>query len=116
MALLFTEAYLIFSPSPILVNGEYAAASDVSHSLPILSSLLPYRLPYQHILFLHQMFISLSVCISHVGPVLFPEAVVDSRDIMNAAIGISNRISLVSGIAEREGETYFIVIFNCVKS
>ncbi|KAF9510425.1 hypothetical protein BS47DRAFT_1300221 [Hydnum rufescens UP504] len=103
---LFAEAYLIFSPSPIIVNGEDVGVSDIPHSLPILSALLPSRLPYQHILFLHQMFISLSVCISHLGPVLLPETVMSERDIMKTTFDLSHRISLVSGIAEREGEIH----------
>ncbi|KDQ56381.1 hypothetical protein JAAARDRAFT_132411 [Jaapia argillacea MUCL 33604] len=72
VALLASELSLILNPTP-------TRASEFEHASPsltsILSSLFPQRLPYQHILFLHQLFIFLSVALSRVVPVLLPGAV-----------------------------------------
>ncbi|KAK0493047.1 DnaJ-domain-containing protein [Armillaria luteobubalina] len=60
---LFSEITLLVSPSPS------TALSNPS----ILHSFFPQRVAFQHVLFLHQLFFSLSVAVSRVAPRLFPE-------------------------------------------
>ncbi|TFK50861.1 DnaJ-domain-containing protein [Heliocybe sulcata] len=63
------------SPSPpsqthfILLGDPGSTASG-----GLLNLLFPRRLPYQHVLFLHQLFLFLSVALSRVAPVLFPQS------------------------------------------
>jgi hypothetical protein len=45
---------------------------QTTHTETIFTILFPNRLPFQHILFLHQLFISTSIAITRVGPVIFP--------------------------------------------
>lgn len=107
--LLFSELFLILSPSP---TPQAALNSTVPlpppapvQSFPILSTLFPTWLPYQHVLFLHQLFVSLSVCISHLAPVLFPDvglAGMNDRDMIKALEGVIQRLSMVGTVAERE--------------
>lgn len=58
-SLFATELSLILSP---LYNT----------SRSLITYLFPTRVPYQHILFLHQLFMFLSIALSRVAPVLFP--------------------------------------------
>lgn len=46
--------------------------ASLSSSSNILTYLFPRRVPYQHVLFLHQIFMFMSVALSRVAPVLFP--------------------------------------------
>ncbi|KAK0222439.1 hypothetical protein EDD85DRAFT_779438 [Armillaria nabsnona] len=62
-AFLFSEIALLVSPSP----------STTLSKPSILHSFFPQRVAFQHVLFLHQLFFSLSVAVSRVAPRLFPE-------------------------------------------
>ncbi|KAI0317414.1 hypothetical protein OF83DRAFT_1058722 [Amylostereum chailletii] len=59
------EIAILFAPSPSM-RTVYDRGPN------ILAVILPTRLPYQHIRFLHQIFVFLSVGLSRVVPVLFP--------------------------------------------
>ncbi|KAF8331338.1 uncharacterized protein EI90DRAFT_1011016 [Cantharellus anzutake] len=92
------EACLILSPS-------FSPSSRVHYGLPIISTLMPRRLPYQHVYFLHQMFVSLSVCVTQLGPILFPQhglEAMSDKDVIRAVGEISQRIALMGNITERE--------------
>jgi len=91
---LFAEAYLILSPTVPLSSGEVSYA----HSLPLLSSLLPY----QQIIVLHQAFVSLSVCIAQLGPVLFPNFPRNDKEVLRAVSEVAQRIAELGGAAEHE--------------
>lgn len=95
---LFAEAYLIFSPTVPLSSGEVSYA----HSLPLLSSLLPY----QQIIVLHQAFVSLSVCIAQLGPVLFPNFPQNDKEVLRAVSEVARRIAEIGGAAEHEGKHF----------
>ncbi|EJD08099.1 DnaJ-domain-containing protein [Fomitiporia mediterranea MF3/22] len=57
LSLFASELYLVAGP----------------RSFGILGILFPDRVAFQHVLFLHQLFVFLSIALSHVVPVLFPE-------------------------------------------
>jgi len=99
---LFAEAYLILSPTVPLSSGEVSYA----HSLPLLSSLLPY----QQIIVLHQAFVSLSGCIAQLGPVLFPNFPQDDKEVLRAVSEVTQRIAELGAAAEHEGK-YFVNTF-----
>lgn len=74
-AALFTyELTYIMSPSPSSATDS-SLASLISNSgspIPLFSFLWPQRVAYQHIRFLHSLFVFCSVALSRVAPVLFP--------------------------------------------
>lgn len=85
---------------------ENVPSPIITHSLPIISTLLPNRLPFQQILFMHQLFVSLGVCISHLAPILFPDvglAALSEKEVVTALGDVMKRLSVVGGVAEREG-------------
>jgi len=92
---LLAEAYLILSPTVPLSSGEVSYA----HSLPLLSSLLPY----QQIIVLHQAFVSFSACIAQLGPVLFPNFPQNDKEVLRAVSAVMQRIAEIGGAAEHEG-------------
>jgi hypothetical protein len=65
-----------------------------------LSSLLPY----QQVVVLHQAFVSLSVCIAQLGPVLFPNVAQNDKEVLKAVSEVIQRIAGVGGAAEHEGK------------
>ncbi|KAF8317600.1 hypothetical protein DL93DRAFT_509416 [Clavulina sp. PMI_390] len=91
---LFAEVYLIVSPT-VPLTPSYVLPS---YTIPFLSWLLPY----QQILVLHQAFVSFSVCLSQLGPVLFPNAAKNEREVIKAVSDVIQRIAGVGGAAEHE--------------
>ncbi|KAJ3964722.1 hypothetical protein EV361DRAFT_955677 [Lentinula raphanica] len=68
-------AYVLY-PSPSSTSIFSSAFWDPSNTdtrPTILHILFPYRVAYQHILFLHQMFIFSSIALTRVAPQLFPD-------------------------------------------
>ena len=63
---LFTEFTLVVNPVP-----------------PLWSFLSPEHVQYQHILFLHQLFVFFSVALSRVAPVVFPKPIEEDWDVRN---------------------------------
>ena len=55
-----------------LFSSELCLILD-SQSSGLLASLFPNRVAFQHILFLHQLFVFLSLALSKVVPVIFPQ-------------------------------------------
>ncbi|KAJ6465049.1 DnaJ-domain-containing protein [Mycena vitilis] len=80
VALFASELALLLSPSPtltpsslLLPSATFAPGAGPSHLTP-LHALFPRRVAYQHILFLHQLFLFLSIALSRVAPQFFPDA------------------------------------------
>ncbi|KAF8893312.1 hypothetical protein BD779DRAFT_1436109 [Infundibulicybe gibba] len=86
-ATLATEMALLLSPSP---------SSSAAMNGTILHFLFPARVAYQHILFLHQLFMFLSVALSRVAPQLFPDT---SKQQERAAI---EKLTAMTAFADRE--------------
>ncbi|KAF9268474.1 hypothetical protein L218DRAFT_799793, partial [Marasmius fiardii PR-910] len=62
----------------------------------IFHMVFPYRVPYQHILFLHQVFMFLSIAVSRVAPRLFPD---DSRSEYEI---VMQHLAALAGFGDRE--------------
>ena len=70
----------------------------------LLGVLFPDRVAFQHVLFLHQLFVFLSVALSRVVPVLFPEEPVIRADRPNTYAHWLQRIEVLEKQAEAEGK------------
>ncbi|KAL0955700.1 hypothetical protein HGRIS_001921 [Hohenbuehelia grisea] len=76
--LFVAELALLLSPSPAPASIPFIAStfpdptSSPSHRT-LLHVIFPERVAFQHVLFLHQLFVFLSVALSRVAPRLFPE-------------------------------------------
>lgn len=100
------ELYLIVGPSsaPSGVSG-YAFVDQVPPQGVLFESVYPQRVAYQHILFLHQVFLFLSVAVSKVAPVLFAGVMqVDGEKEGGIARAMGGRIGELTKGVEREGE------------
>jgi hypothetical protein len=77
---------------------------QASHTQTLLASLFPNRLPFQHILFLHQLFISTSVAITRVGPVIFPGLATSKpgRDNLEWIKPVMQQLVVLAQTAEKE--------------
>ncbi|KAF9228456.1 DnaJ-domain-containing protein [Gyrodon lividus] len=101
------EVYLILSPSPSFISASgpsaYSFVDQATPSTTLLDTLFPWRVGYQHILFLHQIFFFVSVALSRVAPVLFAGFMrVDGEVEEEAVRAMGERIGeLIKGI-ERE--------------
>ncbi|KAK7057706.1 J domain-containing protein [Favolaschia claudopus] len=78
-SLLASELFLLLAPSPSLspsglLLGSLTLPTDSPSHRTILHALFPRRVAYQHILFLHQLFLFLSIALSRVAPQFFPDA------------------------------------------
>jgi hypothetical protein len=75
----------------------------------LLQAIFPNRVPYQHILFLHQLFMFLSVALSRVVPqfvFIFGDGTADARKLDALERDIWERIYGTIAIADREGKFY----------
>ncbi|KAJ7496735.1 hypothetical protein FB451DRAFT_1359294 [Mycena latifolia] len=79
LSLFASELALILAPSPSfssssLLIGHFRHPADGPTHRTILNVLFPRRVAYQHILFLHQLFLFMSIALSRVAPQFFPDA------------------------------------------
>lgn len=97
--LLASELALILSPSSTPLDPSPSAdpSAGPAHRT-ILDIAFPQRVAYQHILFLHQLFLFLSIALSRVAPQIFVEEPM--------AVGIPEKIAALAAIADREGMIY----------
>jgi hypothetical protein len=76
--LMASELALILGPSTPPAGGAgstlSAAPTAGASAGGWLAAAFPRRVAYQHVLFLHQLFLFASVAVSRVAPVLFPPA------------------------------------------
>jgi len=74
------------------------------HTQTLLTTLFPNRLPFQHILFLHQLFISTSIAITRVGPVIFPGLATSKagRDNLEWIRPVTEQLVILAQTAEKE--------------
>lgn len=76
-----SELALILGPSMISPGPNTLSSSPTTSFQPavthgnLLTFIFPNRVVYQHILFLHQLFLFMSVAVSKVAPVLFPPSI-----------------------------------------
>ena len=77
---------------------------QTTHTRTLLTTLFPNRLPFQHILFLHQLFISISIAITRVGPVIFPGLATSKagKDNLEWIRPVTERLVVLAQMAEKE--------------
>jgi hypothetical protein len=118
-ALFVAEISLILSPSPSQVPSSFfslpspATSTYTTHT--ILHTLFPKRLIHQHIRFLHQLFLFLSIALSRVVPVLiaaFGPPQMSSKEEKE----VIERISAMTGVADRESSIMVHTLLHSVAS
>jgi len=95
---------LFFLEFFLIVNSPSGDALG-NYSFFPLSTLFRKRVPYQHTLFLHQLYMSVSIAISRVIPVLLPatrESVHTSDVAMSAVKPIVDKLAFLATMADRE--------------
>lgn len=97
------ELYLIVAPSsaPSRVSA-YTFVDQVPPQWTLFERVFPQRVAYQHILFLHQVFLFMSVAVSRVAPVLFAGMMQVEEGAVVRAMG--GRIAELTKGVERECE------------
>jgi hypothetical protein len=93
LALLTMELAFILNSSPLSSDAILVSGSQKS----IFHVIFPHRVSFQHILFLHQLFMFLSTALTQVAPVLFPGPPPTSD-----ADSLLHRLNLIAGAADRE--------------
>lgn len=104
-ALFASELCLLLSPS-----SPSSPSAPTSLSARLVSVVFPQRVAHQHILLLHQLFVFLSVALSRVVPVLFPQHTDPFRmDDARAYAPLVERMTAIARVADREGmsQPYF---------
>ncbi|CED84560.1 Molecular chaperone (DnaJ superfamily) [Phaffia rhodozyma] len=108
--LFLLELSLLIFPTP------YAADGDLSsfHPFPnrVLTKLFPSRTQHQHVLFLHELYLALNMCINQLGPLLFPSPVTESRsggsvEEENSVGKWMDRVESLVGVAEDEASRIY---------
>lgn len=100
------ELYLIVAPSsaPSGVSA-YTFVDQVPLQRTLFKRVFPQRVAYQHILFLHQVFLFMSVAVSRVAPVLFGGMMqVDGEIDVEVVRAMGGRIEELTKGVERECE------------
>lgn len=91
-----TELGLVLHPSP----SSYSSIFDAASSKTWLDVIFPQRVAFQHILFLHQLFVFVSYALTNVAPVLFPDESVPPGETVLA------KLNALVGVADREGGSF----------
>ncbi|KAJ7747744.1 hypothetical protein B0H16DRAFT_1888618 [Mycena metata] len=101
ISLLASELYLLLSPSPSVTPSGLLLGSPLPHPgdaptyRTVLHTIFPHRVAYQHVRFLHQLFLFLSIALSRVAPQFFP-------DVSKITEGMTHRLLSVVSIVDRE--------------
>ncbi|KAJ7610884.1 DnaJ-domain-containing protein [Roridomyces roridus] len=100
VSLFACELALILAPSPSttatsLLIGPWSSTTAEPTHRTILHAMFPRRVAYQHILFLHQIFLFLSIALSRVAPQFFPDA-------SKVTAAMTQRLLQLVGAADRE--------------
>ncbi|PPQ63754.1 hypothetical protein CVT24_004263 [Panaeolus cyanescens] len=116
-----TESSSLLAQSSILSSLFNVSPTAVSTWQPfkfsILETLFPYRVPYQHILFLHQVFMILSIALSRVVPqflALISESGDQGRELDPVEHAIWERIFGTLAIADREASIILHTLLHSV--
>lgn len=89
LTLFVSELALLVYPSP-------SSSSSIFVSGSILHVLFPERVAFQHILFLHQLFMFLTTALTNVAPVLFPSDQLNEQEVL------LQKLNILAGTADRE--------------
>jgi hypothetical protein len=92
------------TPGPLSFS-TFLFGKHLPTSYPILQTIWPNRVPYQHVLFLHQIFVFLSVALTRVVPriiSLSSREAADSRQLEPSELPTWERIYGTLAVADRE--------------
>ncbi|KAJ7287007.1 DnaJ-domain-containing protein [Mycena rebaudengoi] len=95
VSLFASELALLLSPSPSPASGSMLLspfthpAAGPTHRT-ILHVIFPRRVAYQHILFLHQIFLFMSIALSRVAPQFFPDTSKLTDAVAQKLVGLIN--------------------------
>lgn len=111
-----------FPQPPDTTSGPLSFSTSVfgKHlptSYPILQTIWPNRVPYQHILFLHQLFVFLSVALTHVVPKIISlssREAADSRQLEPFELATWERIYGTLAVADREASILLHTILQSI--
>ena len=78
-----------------------------------LNYIFPNRVAFQNVLFLHQIFVFLSVAVSRVVPILFPEPPTIRPEDPRTYAPFLERLSLLAKAADRESKYPLIPNKSC---
>lgn len=106
MGMFALELYLIVAPSSTPSEGSgYTFVDQARPHRMVFERVFPEHVAYQHIQFLQQVFLLMSVAVSRVGPVLFAGMMeVDGEMEGGVVRAMGGRIEQVTKGIEREGE------------
>lgn len=97
LSLLAAEFALLFYSSPSPNSTLLFADPSTGAQKTILHVVFPQRVAFQHILFLHQLFMFLSTALTNVAPYLFPDDSPSEYDVL------FQKFNALAGAADREG-------------
>ena len=101
-SLLVCELLIILTPSPLPVNTRVFLTNltSTSNHGTFLHTIFPHRVTFQHVKFLHQVFMFLSIALNRVAPKIFPGE-------PKVPAGVIDRIRNLAALADREGDPIF---------
>ena len=110
--LLASEVYLVLSPSSFeMYPNKYVFVDTLPPTTTFLHFLFPERTVYEHVLFLRQIFIFLSVAMSRVLPVLFPFLAYDELGMdFHMAKNLCERLVKITKDVDKESKFSAILI------
>lgn len=91
----------IHPPSDISVSSDLFIGPRQPAPMYLFAALWPRRVPYQHVRFLHSLFMFMSIALSRVAPVLFPPPTDDHANAERLR-GEVERIVMLSKMVERD--------------
>lgn len=101
MGMFALELALIVAPSSTPPRAGYTFVDEARPQWVLFESVFPQRVVYQHILFLQQVFLFMSVAVSRVAPVLWMQ--VDGEMEGGVVRAMGGRIGELATGIEREG-------------
>jgi hypothetical protein len=107
LALILGPSTSVNTSASLSSTATGAAGSSATMQENLLAYLFPRQVAYQHILFLHQLFMFLSVAVSRVAPVLFPPTVdeIDGIGIdLTTLENVLNKMDMIGGSMNAEGK------------
>ncbi|KAG5650525.1 hypothetical protein H0H81_011930 [Sphagnurus paluster] len=102
------------SPSPVTVSSPALAGLRTTYTThTLLHTLFPERLIHQHVLFLHQLFIFLSIALSRVAPVLLSAFFPETQPTPPA---VNAELAQLTAIADRETSVMLHTLLHSISS
>ncbi|KAF4563094.1 hypothetical protein EYR40_007184 [Pleurotus pulmonarius] len=106
LSLLVSEVSLILSPSPTVSPSSFTSAFPDPAISPAPQTLLhiifPQRVAYQHILFLHHLFVFLTIALSRVAPMLFPSTDITSFLRGKGGKMFMDKLNAIASVTDKE--------------